>query len=322
LAVIDIVNEDAKQTILKKRSSGHFFDKRKAACKQELNMEKRRLGKTGHMSTILTLGGAALGTLTQAEADAAIAMAIEHGINHIDVAPIYGDAELRIGPWMPKHRKDFFLGCKTHIRDKAGAWESIMRSMERLKVNYFDLFQFHAVDDLNTLDTILGPEGAMEAVLEAKQQGLIKYIGITGHRPPVYAEALKRFNFDTVLFPLSRVHASHFNQDNDFRPLLNLAKLNDVGVITIKAISKRTWPSNNHPYQTWYEPFDSQADIDQSLRYTLSQSVTTCPMSSDTKLWPMLIAAAEKFIPMTEEEQKAALDEVVQYQPISEPTRS
>ncbi|MBN2266876.1 MAG: aldo/keto reductase, partial [Candidatus Babeliaceae bacterium] len=165
-------------------------------------MEKRRLGKTGHMSTVLALGGAALGAVTQAEADTAITMVIEHGINHIDVAPSYGEAELRIGPWMPRYRNNFFLGCKTQARDKIGAWESIKRSLDRLQVGYFDLFQFHFVDDMDTLATILSPDGALEAVLEAKQQGLIKYIGITGHRPSVYAEALKRFNFDTVLFPL------------------------------------------------------------------------------------------------------------------------
>jgi aryl-alcohol dehydrogenase-like predicted oxidoreductase len=285
----------------------------------EVDMEKRRLGKTGHLSTILALGGAALGAATQAEADAAITVAMEHGINHIDVAPSYGEAELRIGPWMLKYRNDFFLGCKTQARDKVGAWESIRRSMNRLNVSYFDLFQFHGVDDLKTLDTILSPKGALEAVLEAKQQGLIKYIGITGHRPFVYVEALKRFNFDTVLFPLSRVHAAHFNEDNDFRPLLDLARQNDVGVIAIKAVSKRVWPSKERSYHTWYEPFDSQADIDHSLRYTLSQGVTTCPMPSDVKLWPMVIAAAEKFKPMTKKEQAGVLDEVMQYQPISAP---
>ena len=282
-------------------------------------MEKRRLGKTGHMSTILTLGGVALSRVSQAESDAAIDMAIEHGINHIDVAPMYGDAELRIGPWMPKHRKDFFLGCKTHVRDKSGAWESIKRSLDRLQVSSFDLFQFHGVDDLDTLETILGPDGALEAVLEARQQGLLKYIGITGHKPNVYVEALKRFDFDTVLFPLSRVHAAHFNNDNDFRLLLNLAKQKDVGMLAIKSISKRLWPSKERPYQTWYEPFDIQVDIDRSLAYTLSQGVTTCPMSGDVKLWPMLIEAAEQFRQMTAEEQDAAVGEVTRYQPISSP---
>ena len=285
-------------------------------------MEKRRLGKTGHLSSVLTLGGAAIGTVTQVEADRVISMAMEHGINHIDVAPAYGDAELRIGPWMPKHRKDFFLGCKTQARDKTGAWESFKRSLDRLKASNFDLFQFHGVDDLKTLDTILGPGGALESVLEAKQQGLVKYIGITGHRPAVYIEALKRYDFDKVLFPLSRVHAAHFNEDNDFRPLLDAARAKDVGVIAIKAVSKQVWPSGERPYHTWYEPFDTQDDIELSLRFTLSQGVTTCPMPSDVKLWPMVIAAAERFTPMTAEEEMTALSSVRQYQPISVPGRS
>jgi aryl-alcohol dehydrogenase-like predicted oxidoreductase len=288
-------------------------------CKenQEWTMEKRRLGKTAHMSSILTLGGAAFIEATEATADAAMDLAIKHGINHIDVAPTYGDAELHIGRWMPKYRKDFFLGCKTMARDRAGAWESIRRSLSRLQVGDFDLFQFHAVDDVETLETILGPDGALEAVLEARQQGLLKHIGITGHRPGLYVKALERFDFDTVLFPLSRVHAAHFNDNNDFRPLMELAQRNDVGMIAIKAISKRLWPSKARPYRTWYEPFDVQADIDRSLAYTLTQGVTTCPMAGDVKLWPMLIDAAERFTPLTRTEQIAAVDEVVQYQPIS-----
>jgi aryl-alcohol dehydrogenase-like predicted oxidoreductase len=284
-------------------------------------MEKRRLGKTGHMSTVLTLGGAALGNVTQAEADAGINLALEHGINHIDVAPSYGEAELRIGPWMPGHRKDFFLGCKTQVRDKNGAWESIKRSLDRLKTSYFDLFQFHAVDSIAALDTVLGPGGALEAVLEAKQQGLVKHVGITGHRPPVYVEALRRFDFDTVLFPLSRVHTAHFDKDNDYRPLLELAKSKDVGVLAIKAVSKQLWPAGQRAYGTWYEPFDSQAEIDRSLWYTLSQGVTTCPMAGDLKLWPKIIDAAERFRPMTAEEQAAAVNAVSRYQPIAVPGR-
>jgi len=284
-------------------------------------MEKRRLGKTGQMSTVLAVGGAAVGSVAQAEADRGMSLAMEHGINHIDVAPSYGEAELRIGPWMTRHRKDFFLGCKTQARDKTPTWESIRRSLDRLKTDHFDLFQFHGVDDVETLDKILGPGGALEAVLEAKQQGLVRFIGITGHRPQVYVEALKRFDFDTVLFPLSRVHAAHFDKDNDFRPLLEAAKRKDVGLLAIKAISKRNWPAGDHAYHTWYEPFDTQKDIDRSLWYTLSQGVTTCPMSSDLKLWPLLIDAAERYRPMDAEEQSAAMREVEQYQPISVPGR-
>ena len=167
------------------------------------------------MSSIVTFGSAGLWLVSQAEAEAAIELAIEHGVNHFDVAPSYGQAEMRLGPWIAIHHKEIFLACKTNERGRTGAWESIKRSLETLRVDYFDLFQFHGVDDLETLSTILSPVGALEAALEARQQGLLRHIGITGHRPYVYVEALNRFDFDTVLFPLNRVLAAHRNDLND-----------------------------------------------------------------------------------------------------------
>lgn len=279
-------------------------------------METRRLGKTGHMSSVLTFGAAALGQVSQDEADAAIELAVEHGVNHFDVAPTYGEAELRLGPWMENHRNTIFLGCKTTERSKAGARESMRRSLERLRVEHFDLFQFHGVNDLETLNAILGPGGALEAVLEAKEQGLVRYIGITGHRPFVQVEALNRFPFDTVLFPLNRILTARRNDYSDFSILLDQAKQKDVGMIGIKAITKRPWQSPAHNYSTWYEPFDEQTNIDKSLWYALSQGITTAPMAGDASLWPMLLDAAERFHQMDTEEQAAAVAEVRRYQSI------
>lgn len=279
-------------------------------------MEKRRLGKTGHMSSIVALGGAAFWKVTQAEAEAAIELAVSHGINHIDVAPSYGQAETRLGPWLEKHRKGMFVACKTQERSKARAWEELKRSLETLRVDYFDLYQFHGVNDLETLYVVLGTEGALEAVLEARQQGLVKYIGITGHRPFVHVEALNRFDFDTVLFPLNRVLAAHRDDFNDFTTLLKVAKKKDVGTIAIKAITKRPWEGPMHAYQTWYEPFDEPAEIDKSLWYTLSQGVTTAPMSGDLRLWPMIIDAAERSRPLDAREQTEAVAQVRRYRPL------
>ena len=284
-------------------------------------MEKRQLGKTGHMSTVLTFGGAALWNATEAEAEAGIELAMEHGINHIDVSPMYGKAELRLGPWLEKHRKNVFLACKTNKRSKTKAWEALKQSLERLRVDHFDLYQFHAVDDLETLYTVLGSEGALEAVLEAKQQGLVRYIGITGHRPFTHVEALKRFDFDTVLFPLNRVLAAHPDDYNDPVTLLKIAQQKKVGTIAIKAITKRPWEGNGHVYQTWYEPFDDQAEIDKSLWYTLSQGVTTCALPGDLRLWPMLIDAAERFRPMNAPEQDEAIAQVMHYKPLFSASR-
>ena len=279
-------------------------------------MEQRRLGKTGHMSSVLTFGAAALGQVSQAEADAAIELAIEHGVNHFDVAPTYGEAELRLGPWMEKHHNEIFLGCKTTERSRVGARESLQRSLERLRVDRFDLFQFHGVNDLETLNAVLGPGGALEAVLEAKEQGLVKYIGITGHRPFVQVEALNRFPFDTVLFPLNRVLTARRNDYSDFSILLDQSKQKDVGMLAIKAITKRPWLGPTHIYRTWYEPFDKQAEIDKSLWYVLSQGITTAPMASDVSLWPMLLDSAERFRPMNAEEQAEVVAEARRYQSI------
>ena len=279
-------------------------------------MIKRRLGKTEHMSSILTFGSAALWQVTQPEADAAIELAIDHGINHFDVSPRYGQAELRLGPWMQKHHKEVFLACKTTERGKTGAWESIKRSLEMLKVDHFDLYQFHAVNDLETLNVVLGPMGALEAVLEAKEQGLVRHIGITGHRPFVQIEALHRFDFDTILFPINRVLAAHRNDYDDFLPLLDIVQAKDVGTIGIKAVAKRPWEANMRMYRTWYEPFDEQEEIDKSLWYALTQDITTAALPGDLHLWPYIIDAADRFRIFDKQEQEKAISEVKQYKPI------
>jgi aryl-alcohol dehydrogenase-like predicted oxidoreductase len=279
-------------------------------------MEKRRLGKTGHMSSVITLGGAAFWKIKQSEAEVAIDLAVEHGVNHFDVSPTYGEAEARLGPWLEKHCKGIFLACKTRERSKARAWEELKKSLDVLRVDHFDLYQFHGVDDVETLNVVLGYEGALEAVLEAKQQGLVRYIGITGHRPFIHVEALNRFEFDTVLFPLNRVLAAHRNDFTDFTTLLKVAQKKDVGTIAIKAITKRPWEGPMHMYQTWYEPFDEQVEIDKSLWYTLSQGVTTAAMPSDLRLWPMVIDAAERFKPLDAREQEMAVSEVTCFRPL------
>jgi aryl-alcohol dehydrogenase-like predicted oxidoreductase len=285
-------------------------------------METRRLGRTEQMSSIIAFGSFALFHATQKEADAALEMALEAGVNHIDVSPIYGKAEERIGSWMGRNGKQFFVGCKTHERTRAEAWESLKRSLDTLKVDSFDLFQFHGVDSIEVLETILGPGGALEAVLEAREQGLLRYIGITGHTPTLQNEALQLFDFDTVMFPLNRVHAAHPNDWNDFRPLLKTARQKDVGVMCIKSVAKRTWENTDResrPYNTWYEPFDDAEEIRKSLWYTLSQDITLAVMPGELKLWPMLIDAAQRFRPLDENEQREVIAEVAQYEPLVGP---
>jgi aryl-alcohol dehydrogenase-like predicted oxidoreductase len=279
-------------------------------------MQLRRLGRTGHESSIISLGGAALWDVPKQEADVAIQMAIEHGVNHFDVAPRYGLAELRLGPMVERHRKEIFLACKTTERSRVGAWEGIKRSLDILRTDYFDLYQLHMVSDTETLNVVLGPGGALEAVVEAKKQGLIRYIGITGHRPYVQIEAINRFDFDTVLFPLNRVLAAHPSDYTDFRFLIDTAQKKDIGTIAIKAIAKQPWNPGVRMYRTWYEPFTDQGDIDKSIWYTLSQGVSTAVLPADLRLWPKVIDAAERFKSMGDKEQEAVVSEVKAYKPI------
>ena len=279
-------------------------------------MEKRRLGRTEQTVGVLTFGSAALWNISQEEADAAIEDAVKRGINHFDVSPRYGQAEERLGPWMEKHRNEISIACKTMERSKTRTWESLKRSLDTIRIDNCNLFQFHGVQDIETLNAILSPAGALEAILEAKQQGLVQHIGITGHRPYVLIEALNRFDFDTVLFPLNRVLAAHRDDYNDFTALVELARRKDVGTIIIKAITRRSWEAAMRMYQTWYEPFDRQEDVDRSIWYALSQDITTYAMPSDLRLWPAIIDAAERFQPLTASEQERVITEVSRYRPL------
>jgi aryl-alcohol dehydrogenase-like predicted oxidoreductase len=287
-------------------------------------MEKRRLGKTEHRSSILIFGGFALFKLSQKAADEAIETAWANGINHVDVSPLYGDAELHLGSWFKRNGKQFFLACKTAERKKKGAWESLKRSLDTLQVDKFDLFQLHGIDDPKTLDTALGPGGALEAVLEAQQQGLVDFIGITGHNPPNHVLALQRFAFDTVLFPLNRIHAAHPTDWNDYSQLLKVAAKKDVGLMAIKSVAKGTWPDGQarehaHNYNTWYEPFDDEENLRKSLYFTLSQDIAGAVLPGELKLWPAMIEAAHNFKPLTKKLQQEYMDEVKKLKPLRGP---
>ena len=279
-------------------------------------MERRRLGKTEHMSSIVTFGGAVLIGVSQKEADSAIKLALDHGVNHFDVAPTYGDSELLLRPWLKEYRDDIFLACKTQKRTKKEAAASLRRSLERLGVDYIDLYQFHALDDMRELETAFGSGGALEAMLEAKKEGLIKHIGITSHRPSTIVEALKRFDLDTVLFPLNFALRRHRCQENDYEPILKLAKEKDLGTIVMKAFAKRPWPTKERRYRTWYEPFDTQKEIDLCLWFALHHGVTTVAMPGDIRLVPLVINAAERYRELSSEEINYLLESASNLKPL------
>lgn len=258
-------------------------------------MERRRLGRIGHDSTVLIYGAAALAEVSQEVADRSVQEALDAGINHFDVAASYGDAELRLGPWMPRIRDQIFLATKTGERDRNAAWAQINASLERLQTDRVDLIQLHAVGDAAELDKITRPGGALEAATRARDEGLVGAIGITGHghdAPRTHREALGRFPFDTVLTPLNYVLGSDDAYVSDYEALVDEVRRQDAGLMIIKSNAHRPWPSEEHRYSTWYEPFDSQDLITAAVGWVLDHpEITGIATSGDVHLLGQLIQA-------------------------------
>jgi len=273
-------------------------------------MEKRRLGRTGHMSTVAIFGAAAFYDTIPEVVDVAMEQIVAAGVNHIDIAPGYNMAEELMGPWIERERDRFFLGCKTGERTKEKAAAEMRRSLKRLRTDKFDLFQFHAVTSLEELDQVTGPGGALEAVIEARDQGLIDYIGITGHghdAPSVFLEALRRFDFDTVLFPINFVQYARPDYRRDAEELVRQCHRLDVGTMIIKSVARGPWGDKPRNYNPWYEPFDDPDLIQKGVDFALSQDVTGLCSVADVTLLPLFLAACEKFRPMDQAEQEALI---------------
>jgi aryl-alcohol dehydrogenase-like predicted oxidoreductase len=282
-------------------------------------METRRFGRTGHFSTVAIFGAAAFGQVDQAEADRCVEMIINAGVNHIDVAPSYGEAELRLGPWMPRERKRFFLGCKTMERTKDGAAAELRRSLERLRVDSFDLFQIHAVTSLEDLDAATRPGGALEAIVAARQEGLTRFIGITGHgvnSPAVFLEALRRFDFDSMLFPINFVQYANREYRRNSEELIRQCRAKDVGTMIIKSITRSPWGEAAHEYHTWYKPFEDTEMVQKSVDFALSQDITGICTAGDTRLLPLVLKACENFTPMGKADQEALIASAEVYAPL------
>jgi aryl-alcohol dehydrogenase-like predicted oxidoreductase len=282
-------------------------------------MEKRRFGRTGHLSTVAIFGGAAFWDVPQAQADAAMEQVIAAGVNHIDVAPSYGKAEERLAPWMEKERPRFFLGCKTLERTRAGAAAELRRSLERLRVDSFDLYQIHAITNQEELDAATGKGAALEAFRDAREAGLVRFIGITGHGvqgPRLFLEALRRFDFDSILYPINpRLYADP-NYRRDSEELVRECRARDVGTMIIKAVGKAPWGERAKTFTTWYEPFADTGDIQQAVNFALSQDVTGLCTAGDTTILPMFLKGCEGFTPMSAAEQEALIAREAEREPI------
>ena len=271
-------------------------------------MEHRRLGRLGRENGVLIFGGAALGEATEEAADVAIQQALDAGVDHFDTAADYGDSELHYGRWMPEIRDRVFLSTKTGDRERDAARRSIERSLERLRVDSVDLIQLHAIGDLEDLDRATGPGGALEAAIQAREEGLVGAVGITGHgheAPATHLEALSRYPFDTVLTPWNYVLSTDENYRRDYEALVQEIKSQDAGLMIIKTISKRNWPEGDpqrdQRYTTWYEPFDRQEYIDAAVSFVLSfEEVTGIAMVGDVTLVPMMLEAEGRRVPRDE----------------------
>jgi aryl-alcohol dehydrogenase-like predicted oxidoreductase len=275
-------------------------------------METRRLGRLGHQSSVLIYGAAALSKVTQDVADRSVQEALDAGINHFDVAASYGDAELRLGPWIPRIRDRIFLATKTGQRDRESAWREINASLERLQTDRVDLLQLHAVGDTGELDLATGSDGALEAATRAVDEGLVGAVGITGHgwdAPATHLEALRRYPFATVLTPLNPVLWRTEEYRADYLALVDEVARQDAGLMTIKTGSRRNWPEGaEHTHTTWYEPFDEQARITAAVSWVLAHDeVTGIPTAGDVSLLRLFVEAErDRISPADAEEQLSA----------------
>ena len=271
---------------------------------------KRSFGRTGHQSTVTIFGAAALMRKGKNEADRALEILRKYGVNHIDTAPRYGDAELLIGPWMAKHRRDFFLATKTGKRTRAEAREEIQRSLERLRVDRVDLIQFHGLAHPDEWDTVMGPGGALEAAVEAREKGWTRFIGVTGHGwmiAAMHKRSLRRFDFDSVLMPYNYLLHANDRYRNDFEEVVRLCKERGVAVQTIKSLARGPWGVAPQTRNTWYQPLEEQRDIDLAVHWVLGRGDVFLNTVGDVDLLPKVLDAASRFEKQPRREEMEAL---------------
>src|ERR1700676_1284393 len=255
-------------------------------------------GRTGHKSTRTLFGAAALSRVTQEVADRTLEVLLRHGVNHIDVAASYGDAELRIRPWLQREPGRFFLATKTDARTAQEGRDDLHRSLDRLGVDHVDLWQLHNLADPIEWDIALSPGGVIEAAAEARAQGLVRFIGVTGHGAQIAANhrrSLERFDFDSVLLPYNFVTMQLPYYAENFDALAATCRERNVAMQTIKSIARRPWQGREHSRGTWYEPLESQADIDLAVWWVLGRPGMFLNTAGDVDLLPMVLDAAERF---------------------------
>jgi aryl-alcohol dehydrogenase-like predicted oxidoreductase len=255
-------------------------------------------GATGHESSRVIFGAAALGSVDKADADRAFDLVVRHGVNHIDVAASYGDAELRVATWLRRNPGTFFVATKTGERTYRGAREEIRRSLDRLGVDRVDSIQLHNLVDVIEWETALGPNGALEAAIEAREEGLVRFIGVTGHGlsvPEMHRRSLERFAFDSVLAPYNFVQMRDPRYAQTFEALAAVCAERHVALQTIKSLALRRWEGRPKSAATWYEPLRDQSDIDPAVHWVLGRPEAFLLTTGDVEILPRLLDAAERY---------------------------
>ncbi len=281
---------------------------------------KSHFGRTGHVSTRAIFGAYALSQATQAEAKQLLNKLLEFGVNHIDTAPLYGNAEKRIGPWMKEHRDDFFLATKSGKRTYKEAWEDLQRSLSRLKVDYVDLWQLHGLTNAAGWEKAMGPGGALEAFIDARDKGLVRFLGVTGHgikAPFMHKRSLENFDFDAVLLPYNYSLMQNPSYAADFNELIGTCRKRNVAVQTIKSIARRPWENRSKTYNTYfYEPLDTPDAINKSVCWSLGLQDSFLITAGDIQLLPKVLDAASRFEKPPTDIQMRAIVNAFDMQPL------
>lgn len=267
-------------------------------------MEKRTLGKTGEKLSMIGFGGIVVKDVTPEDASRYVAQAIDRGINYFDVAPTYGNAEARLGPALAPYRDDVFLACKTGKRDAEGAEQELHASLKRLQTDHFDLYQLHAVSTMDDVEQIMGPGGALETFVNAREQGLVRYLGFSAHSEEAALALMDRFDFDTILFPFNWTCwlKEGFGPD-----VIAKAEAKHMGILALKTLAKRAWGEDEERRwsKTWYSPVDTYEEAEMAVRFTLSKPVTAAVSPGHAELLWWACDAADSFEPITDEETEA-----------------
>jgi aryl-alcohol dehydrogenase-like predicted oxidoreductase len=282
-------------------------------------IDKQPFGNTGHLSSRIIFGSVCLYQADQDAANKVLETLLEHGINHIDTAPSYGNAELRVGPWMNQYRERFFLATKTDERTYSAAREQFYRSLERLRVDLVDLLQMHNLTDVVQREFAMGPGGALDFLIEARDKGLARFIGITGHgilAPRMHFQSLARFNFDTVLVPCNYLLMQNPKYRADFNQLASYCRDHSIAVQTIKSAARGLWGDKPRSHTTWYEPLNNEDTVNKSVQWVMGNTDAFLITTGDLQVLPKFLAAAAGFIKVPSDEEMETMVSKQEMQPL------